>query len=118
MSATNIKQELRIDVTTGQVQRIIKGNGNLARSLQKKAPKMKQEHKVNHVKFAYNSICNQRDWTKIIFSDENKFNLNGPDRFCHYWQDIWKEQELFSKRQGGGGVSWSWQPSVSMFALT
>ena len=58
MSATNIKQELKIDVTTRQVQHIIKSIGNLVWSLQKKAPKMKSDHKVNCVKFAYDSICN------------------------------------------------------------
>ena len=40
-----------------------------------------------------------------MWSDEKKFNLDGPDGFNYYWHDIRKEK-IFSKRRakGGGGV--------------
>ena len=41
----------------------------------------------------------------MIFSDEKKFNLDGPDGYQYYWHDLRKDQEIYSKRvQGGGGV--------------
>lgn len=46
------------------------------------------------------------EWTNIIFSDEKRFNLDGPDGYCYYWHDIRKEEKVFlSRQQGGGGLS-------------
>ncbi|GBO31685.1 hypothetical protein AVEN_166392-1 [Araneus ventricosus] len=39
----------------------------------------------------------------VIFSDEKKFNLDGPDGFRYFWYDLRKEKEIFSKRTFGGG---------------
>uniref|UniRef100_T1IRD1 Uncharacterized protein n=1 Tax=Strigamia maritima TaxID=126957 RepID=T1IRD1_STRMM len=39
------------------------------------------------------------EWIEVLFSDEKKFNLDGPDRWTHYWHDLRKE----TKRQMGGG---------------
>ena len=43
------------------------------------------------------------DWTKVVFSDEKKFNLDGPDGCAYYWLDLRKEEKLFRKRVEGGG---------------
>ena len=44
----------------------------------------------------------------MVFLDEKKFNLDGPDRFAYYWHDIRREEKLFSRRQGGGGSVMVW----------
>jgi transposase len=44
----------------------------------------------------------------VIFSDEKKFNLDGPDGFSGYWRDIRKEPRYFSKRNFGGGSVMIW----------
>ena len=44
----------------------------------------------------------------MIFSDERKFNLDGPDGFAHYWYDLRKEPQYFSKRQQGRGSVTIW----------
>jgi transposase len=48
------------------------------------------------------------EWTKIIFSDEKKFNLDGPDGFQSYWHDLRKEPQGFLTRQSGGGSVMVW----------
>lgn len=48
------------------------------------------------------------EWRSIIFSDEKKFNLDGPDGWAYYWHDIRTEEKLFSKRQMGGEYVMVW----------
>lgn len=44
----------------------------------------------------------------MIFPDEKKFNLDGPDGFNSYWRDLRKEPRYFSKRNFGGGSVVCW----------
>lgn len=44
----------------------------------------------------------------MIFSDEKKFNLDGPDGFAHYWHDLRKEKRYFASRNFGGGSLMVW----------
>ena len=44
----------------------------------------------------------------MIFSDEKKFNCDGPDGFRYYWHDLRKDPEYFSKRNFGGGSVMVW----------
>ncbi|GAB0087664.1 fat-like cadherin-related tumor suppressor homolog [Sergentomyia squamirostris] len=45
---------------------------------------------------------------QVIFSDEKKFNLDGPDGLNSYWRDLRKEPRYFSKRNFGGGSLMIW----------
>lgn len=45
---------------------------------------------------------------QVIFSDEKKWNLDGPDGFNGYWHDLRKEKRVFSKRNFGGGSVMVW----------
>ncbi|RCN31650.1 hypothetical protein ANCCAN_22562 [Ancylostoma caninum] len=40
---------------------------------------------------------------KVVFSDENEFNLDDLDRYRHYWRDLMKEPLMSSRRTSGGG---------------
>lgn len=44
----------------------------------------------------------------MVFSDEKKLNLDGPDGFQCYWHDLRKEQQLCTKRNFGGGSLMLW----------
>jgi hypothetical protein len=48
------------------------------------------------------------EWKRIVWSDEKKFNLDGPDGFAYYWHDLRKEKLLFSRRAQGGGSVMIW----------
>ena len=47
-------------------------------------------------------------WREVIFSDEKKFNLDGPDGYHYYWHDLRTEPKYFSKRAFGGGSVMVW----------
>ncbi|GMF55032.1 unnamed protein product [Phytophthora fragariaefolia] len=59
---------------------------------------------LNSSKLAYKT----RIWRRIVFSAENKFNLDGPDGYQYYWHDVRNDHELFSKRASGGGSVMVW----------
>lgn len=50
------------------------------------------------------------EWNKVIFSDEKKVNLDGPDGFRYYFHDLRKEEKFLSKRKMGGGSIMVWAP--------
>ncbi|KAG2798668.1 hypothetical protein PC129_g20985 [Phytophthora cactorum] len=47
-------------------------------------------------------------WESIIFSDEKKWNLDGPGGFQHYWRDLRKPPSYTKRRQAGGGSVMVW----------
>ncbi len=48
------------------------------------------------------------EWRRIVFSDEKKFNLDGPDGFAYYFLDLRREEHILSRRQQGGGSVMVW----------
>jgi hypothetical protein len=44
----------------------------------------------------------------VVFSDEKKYNLDGPEGFSFYWHDLRNEKLIFSKRTQGGGSVMIW----------
>ncbi|GBN35344.1 Transposable element Tc3 transposase [Araneus ventricosus] len=48
------------------------------------------------------------EWTSVIFSDEKRFNLDGPDGFQYYWHCLKQKEQYYSTRQQGGGSLMVW----------
>ncbi|GBN44115.1 Transposable element Tc3 transposase [Araneus ventricosus] len=73
-------------------------------------PPLTKVHKRLKVEFAKKCITMGKKWDDVIFSDEKKFNLDGPDGFRYFWYDLRKEKEIFSKLTfGGGSVGEIWE---------
>ena len=51
---------------------------------------------------------NDKNWSNVIFSDEKKFNLDGPNESQYYWHDLRMEDQIFSKRLFGGWPLMIW----------
>lgn len=47
-------------------------------------------------------------WHNVVFSDEKKFNLDGPDGYSYYFHDLRKEEIILSRRHSGGGSVMMW----------
>ena len=103
MSASKIKHELQLPESTRTIQRVLKQCPTLIYKKFKSRPKLTAAHKLARLAFAENSIKSCVDLSKIVWSDEKKFNLDGPDGIKYYWHDLRKEPKTFSKRQFGGG---------------
>ena len=47
-------------------------------------------------------------WNKFFFSDEKKFNCDGPDGWSSYWHHTGDQERVFQKRQNGGPSLMTW----------
>ena len=66
-------------------------------------PSMESHHMTARLDWARNHMSWTSEWHKVVFSDEKKFNLDGPDGYKYYWHDLRREPQWVSKRVAGGG---------------
>lgn len=71
-------------------------------------PKWKQTHINNRLSWAKEHMSWMTEWTSVIFSDEKKFNLDGPDGYQYYWHYLKNAEQFYSTRQMGGGSLMVW----------
>ncbi|PIC48847.1 hypothetical protein B9Z55_007677 [Caenorhabditis nigoni] len=121
-SANDLIRSLNLQVSKSTVLRSVKRSGVIVRQKMKKAPCLTDAHKKARLEFVKNNLAT--DWKKvllhfivpvekpclfqIVFSDEKKFNLDGPDGNCFYWRDLRQDPRIFSRRNFGGGSVMLW----------
>jgi transposase len=108
LSAREIKNSFGVPLTVRRVQMIISSCPHLKYEKRKMQPKLEDKHKTARVSWAESVISWNQEWKTVLFSDEKKFNLDGPDGWQFYWHDLRKEPQYFSKRVQGGGSLMVW----------
>ncbi len=108
MSTTEAKRRLGLSGHRSTAYMTVKRSNYLRRTKRKGKPKLTEKHKIERLNWAKENMCWTKEWRKVMFSDEKKFNLDGPDGNQYYWHDIRNEPEYFSKRQAGGGGIMVW----------
>ena len=62
------------------------------------------KHKEKRLKYARQyQTMSAKEWRKVVFSAEKKFNLEGLDGFQKYWRAKKFPGENYSTRHRGGG---------------
>ena len=107
-SAAKIKEDLGLDVTPQTVRNVLRQTKNFRYQKMKKRPTLTIANQKKRLDWAMQMISFGDKWKNVIFSDEKKFNLDGPDGIASYWHDLRKENLFFSKRQQGGGGVMIW----------
>jgi transposase len=107
-SSAQLKHALDLPISSRSVRRKLSECPTLKYKKRKKTPALTRAHQLKRLQWARDRTTWSRTWRKVVFSDEKKFNLDGPDGFQYYWHDLRKEEEVFSKRQMGGGSVMVW----------
>lgn len=107
-STAKIKGELKLPVTTTRVQQILTSSGLLTFKKCLSKPALNERHKSARLQFAKKYMSWVQEWKAVMFSDEKKFNLDGPDGFKYYWHDLRKEPKTMMSRNFSGGSLMVW----------
>ena len=107
-TSKQLLQYLETVVHDSTVRRYLRDSKLFKYIKRQKTPKLTQRHKSARILWAKEKIDYGSSWDDVIFSDEKKFNLDGPDGCKFYWHDLRKEKETFYSRQMGGGSLMIW----------
>lgn len=101
-SIREIKNELPKKVSYGTIWNSLNNNENVEWAKRQMKPVLTPAHKEKRLEFARDHMqWSNKDWEKVVFSDEKKWNLDGPDGNNSYWHDLRKEPQIMSRRQQG-----------------
>ena len=103
-TAREIAAEAGVNTNVRNVQRIIKQCKYIKRKKLMSKPPLTKRHKEARLQFAEKCIHWRKKWRRVIFSDEKRFTLDGPDGYRCYFHDLRKETHILSRRHSGGGV--------------
>ena len=105
LNAAEIVKKLDLPIKQRRVQQILHCTPNLKYKKMNKKPLLKSHHKKNRKLFARRHMSWDSEWKTVFFSDEKKFNLDGPDGCSCYWHDLSKKTPIrFSRNFQGGSV--------------
>ena len=108
LSATRLRDMLDLSACVRTIQRCLCKAEHLVRRKIRRKPVLNKRHIAARLSFAKKYALDPTIWTRIIFSDEKKFNLDGPDGFDYYWHDLRTDDNVKISRQMGGGSVMVW----------
>jgi len=105
ITANQIKAQLGIGSSKDTILRVIY---DLKRLKLKRKPVLSDLHKAKRIDFAKRYMDLGEKWKYVIWSDEKKFNLDGPDGYDYYWHSLGEDAPVLSRRAMGGGRVMIW----------
>lgn len=106
--AKNVRDVLQLPVSVRTVQRRIAEVPWLKFKKPRRSPNLTKQHIAGRLHWAHeNSGLDEFWWANVMFSDEKKWNLDGPDGYRR-WVDTRKKQVNPVRRHSGGGKVMVW----------
>ena len=107
-SAGEIRRLMSTQASVSPIRRQLKGCLGLKYGRFYSKPKLTPAHKNARTEWATKYVDLGLQWNNVIFSDEKKFNLDGPDGYRKFWYELKDDKKIFSKRHSGGGSVMVW----------
>jgi len=107
-SCSRIVVELELPVSRQTVFRVLQGTKQLIYQKRQHSPAFTAQHTRIRLEFGKLHMTWKLEWLKVVWSDEKKFNLDGPDGLSYYWHDLRKDKMFSVKRGHGGGSVMIW----------
>lgn len=105
VNSSKIIKQLELNVSNNTVQRCLRRIGLKYRRISKSIQLIKR-HKVERITYATQWLLNKMDWSRVVFTDEKRFSLDGPDNWCSYTSK--GMVNLRCRRQMGGSGIMVW----------
>jgi transposase len=108
ISCKKIIDDLCLKVSRWTINRALQDSEIFTSQKKKSSPALTEAHKQYRLEWSREHMTWNLEWQKMVWSDEKKFNLDGPDGFNYYWHDLRKEKCFSTKRNNGGGSVMIW----------
>lgn len=108
ISASKLQRSMELKISVRRVQQLLHDAPNLRYGRMRKVPWMTESHVKERIQWAKDHMMWTSEWKMVIFSDEKKFNLDGPDGLMCCWHDVRRKKYEYRRRSFGGGSVMVW----------
>ena len=108
MSAAEIAHHFKGQISRSTITRVLNSCDFTKYVKMNRKPALTDKHKKERRDIVRKWIKDNVDWKNVIFSDEKRFNLDGPDGLNSYWHDLRKAKDIRWSRRFKGGSLMMW----------
>uniref|UniRef100_K3X959 Transposase Tc1-like domain-containing protein n=1 Tax=Globisporangium ultimum (strain ATCC 200006 / CBS 805.95 / DAOM BR144) TaxID=431595 RepID=K3X959_GLOUD len=102
LPAAKAKEKLQLACSVRTIQRVINDVDWLKYRKINAAPALTKRHKEACVRWAEEmALVDGIEWCQVVFSDEKKWDLDGPDGMRYQWVDLRRPEKLNVRRHRG-----------------